>query len=288
MDGNTSPATGRSRWSVPGAPERRSRLALLEQGWTRRSRSRAARPTRRRPRRPRRASARDADARLRRGTRRGARDRRDARPRDRRPRRARSRPSLEPGALVMHLAGSLGLDVFDVAARAAHRRARRRAAPAAVVPVGDDRASSGCAARGPRSPAIRRSRSSRARSGCGRSSSPTPSAAQYHAAAVVASNHLVALLGQVERLAAACGVPFEAFAPLVRVVGAERVRRRPGPGAHRPRRPRRPRDRRAAPARRSIPASATPTARWRGRSPASPAGATTRSTACSTTSATRP
>jgi predicted short-subunit dehydrogenase-like oxidoreductase (DUF2520 family) len=32
----------------------------------------------------------------------------------------------------------------------------------------------------------------------------------------VASNHLVALLGQVERLAAASGVPFEAFAPLVR------------------------------------------------------------------------
>jgi predicted short-subunit dehydrogenase-like oxidoreductase (DUF2520 family) len=32
---------------------------------------------------------------------------------------------------------------------------------------------------------------------------------------VVASNHLVALLGQVERLASACGVPFDAFAPLV-------------------------------------------------------------------------
>lgn len=38
----------------------------------------------------------------------------------------------------------------------------------------------------------------------------------YHATAVVASNHLVALLGQVERLAAAAGVPFEAFLPLVR------------------------------------------------------------------------
>ena len=37
---------------------------------------------------------------------------------------------------------------------------------------------------------------------------------RYHAAAVVASNHLVALLGQVERLAASCDVPFEAFAPL--------------------------------------------------------------------------
>jgi predicted short-subunit dehydrogenase-like oxidoreductase (DUF2520 family) len=38
----------------------------------------------------------------------------------------------------------------------------------------------------------------------------------YHAAACVASNHLVALLGQVERLATNAGVPFEAFLPLVR------------------------------------------------------------------------
>ena len=39
---------------------------------------------------------------------------------------------------------------------------------------------------------------------------------RYHAAACVASNHLIALLGQVERLAADAGVPFEAFLPLVR------------------------------------------------------------------------
>jgi predicted short-subunit dehydrogenase-like oxidoreductase (DUF2520 family) len=38
----------------------------------------------------------------------------------------------------------------------------------------------------------------------------------YHAAACVASNHLVALLGQVARVAADAGVPLEAFAPLVR------------------------------------------------------------------------
>jgi predicted short-subunit dehydrogenase-like oxidoreductase (DUF2520 family) len=45
----------------------------------------------------------------------------------------------------------------------------------------------------------------------------TPGArAGYHAAACVASNHLVALLGQVERLAREAGVPFEAFLPLVR------------------------------------------------------------------------
>jgi predicted short-subunit dehydrogenase-like oxidoreductase (DUF2520 family) len=40
--------------------------------------------------------------------------------------------------------------------------------------------------------------------------------ARYHAAASVASNHLVALLGQVERLAADAGVPFAAFLPLIR------------------------------------------------------------------------
>jgi predicted short-subunit dehydrogenase-like oxidoreductase (DUF2520 family) len=39
---------------------------------------------------------------------------------------------------------------------------------------------------------------------------------RYHAAACVASNHLVALLGQVQRLADHTGVPFEAFLPLVR------------------------------------------------------------------------
>jgi predicted short-subunit dehydrogenase-like oxidoreductase (DUF2520 family) len=40
--------------------------------------------------------------------------------------------------------------------------------------------------------------------------------AVYHAAACVASNHTVALLAQVERLAGAAGVPFEAFFDIVR------------------------------------------------------------------------
>ena len=38
----------------------------------------------------------------------------------------------------------------------------------------------------------------------------------YHAAAVVASNHLVALLGQAERIASGAGVPFAAYMDLVR------------------------------------------------------------------------
>lgn len=40
--------------------------------------------------------------------------------------------------------------------------------------------------------------------------------AAYHAAAAIASNHLVALLGQVERVAAAAGVPLAAYLDLVR------------------------------------------------------------------------
>ena len=40
--------------------------------------------------------------------------------------------------------------------------------------------------------------------------------AAYHAAAVVASNHLVALLGQAERIGAVAGVPLAAFLDLVR------------------------------------------------------------------------
>lgn len=40
--------------------------------------------------------------------------------------------------------------------------------------------------------------------------------AAYHAAACIASNHLVALLGQVERVAGTVGVPLEAYFDLVR------------------------------------------------------------------------
>jgi predicted short-subunit dehydrogenase-like oxidoreductase (DUF2520 family) len=52
--------------------------------------------------------------------------------------------------------------------------------------------------------------------------------AAYHAAAVVASNHVVALLGQVTRLAESAGIPVEAFWPLVHTT-VENVESR---GAH--------------------------------------------------------
>jgi predicted short-subunit dehydrogenase-like oxidoreductase (DUF2520 family) len=124
-------------------------------------------------------------------------------------------PSLEAGALVVQLAGSLGVDAVasmlevrpDVRVGAMHPLQtfpsasigveRLRGAWAAVV--GDPQTTELAIALGMRPFELRDS-----------------DRAQYHAAAVVASNHLVALLGQVERLAAGCGVPFEAFAPLVR------------------------------------------------------------------------
>ncbi|HEV2361563.1 MAG TPA: Rossmann-like and DUF2520 domain-containing protein [Acidimicrobiales bacterium] len=45
---------------------------------------------------------------------------------------------------------------------------------------------------------------------------PEESRAAYHAAACIAANHLVALLGQVERVAASAGLPLAAFLPLAR------------------------------------------------------------------------
>ncbi|MGH8987931.1 MAG: DUF2520 domain-containing protein, partial [Acidimicrobiales bacterium] len=45
---------------------------------------------------------------------------------------------------------------------------------------------------------------------------PDGERARYHAAACVAANHVVALLGQVERIAGAAGLPLEAFLPLAR------------------------------------------------------------------------
>jgi len=124
-------------------------------------------------------------------------------------------PSLEPDALVLHLAGSKGLDAFakllesrhDVRVGALHPLQsfpsatmgieRMRGAWAAVA--GDPQTTELAVALGMRPFEL-----------------PDSERPRYHATAVVASNHFVALLGQVERLAMTCGVPFEAFAPLVR------------------------------------------------------------------------
>jgi predicted short-subunit dehydrogenase-like oxidoreductase (DUF2520 family) len=123
-------------------------------------------------------------------------------------------PAIEPGALVVHLAGSRGIDVF---AGLLERRTGVRVGalhplqsfPSATVGLERLEGAWAAVAGDPAVADLARALGMRpfelADSDRGR----------YHAAAVVASNHLVALLGQVERLAATCAVPFEAFGPLV-------------------------------------------------------------------------
>jgi predicted short-subunit dehydrogenase-like oxidoreductase (DUF2520 family) len=130
--------------------------------------------------------------------------------------------SREDTTVVAHLAGSRGLDVLEPHARRAALHplmtlpdadsgaARLRGAWFAVA--GDPLVDEVVSALDGRSFTVADDRR-----------------AVYHAAACVAANHLVALLGQVERLAAAADVPFEAFFDLVRaaVDNTERI----GPAA---------------------------------------------------------
>ena len=122
-------------------------------------------------------------------------------------------PSLERGALVLHLAGSLGLAVFDplkerrpdVRVGALHPL---QSMPSATI--GLDRLPGSWAAIAGDPEIVDLADALDLHT----FEVPDEQRARYHATAVVASNHLVALLGQVERLAAAAGVPFEAFEPL--------------------------------------------------------------------------
>jgi predicted short-subunit dehydrogenase-like oxidoreductase (DUF2520 family) len=123
-------------------------------------------------------------------------------------------PSIEPGALVIHLAGSRGLDVFD--ALVARRTGVRFGAlhplqsfPSATAGLERLDGAWAAVAGDPEVGDIARSL------GMHPFELADADRTRYHTAAVVASNHLVALLGQVQRLAQSCNVPFEAFAPLV-------------------------------------------------------------------------
>jgi predicted short-subunit dehydrogenase-like oxidoreductase (DUF2520 family) len=124
-------------------------------------------------------------------------------------------PGLEPGALVVHLSGACTLDELtklelarpDVRTGALHPL---QSLPSAAVGV-DRLPGSWCAVDGPdeveRIAVSLGMRPFRVAPG---------QRAAYHAAACIASNHLVALLAQVERVAAEAGVPPEALLPLVR------------------------------------------------------------------------
>jgi predicted short-subunit dehydrogenase-like oxidoreductase (DUF2520 family) len=109
---------------------------------------------------------------------------------------------------VLHLAGSLGLDVL-----APHPR-RAALHPLVALPdpgTGARRLRSGVTFAVAGDPIALAMAS--ALGGTGICVSDDERAA-YHAAACVAANHVVALLGQVERIAAVAGLPLEAFLPL--------------------------------------------------------------------------
>jgi predicted short-subunit dehydrogenase-like oxidoreductase (DUF2520 family) len=124
-------------------------------------------------------------------------------------------PSLDPGTLVLHLSGARALDALEPVARlrpdcrigALHPLQTLPSAEAGLARL----PGSWAAVTGP--PAV-----SELAEELGLHPFRVDDAdrALYHAAATVASNHLVALLGQVERLTRTAGIPFDAFVPLVR------------------------------------------------------------------------
>ena len=190
-------------------------------------------------------------------------------------------PSLERDALVVHLAGSLGTDVFDslLAMRPDVRvGALHPLQSLPSVTIGLDRLPGSWAAIAGDPQVQELADALELRT----FALADDQRARYHATAVVASNHLVALLGQVERLAAAAGVPFDAFAPLAEAslvnafgLGARALT---GPVARRSPRPS------STTSVSSHRRNAERTGRWRARRLASRATATTRSTACWPTS----
>jgi predicted short-subunit dehydrogenase-like oxidoreductase (DUF2520 family) len=111
---------------------------------------------------------------------------------------------------VVHLSGSLGLDALVPHSL---RATLHPLVPLPNAAVGTTRLSSGVTFAVSGEPVAR----AMARSLGGRVVEVAEAdRAAYHAAACIAANHVVALLGQVERVAAAAGLDLEAFLPLTR------------------------------------------------------------------------
>jgi predicted short-subunit dehydrogenase-like oxidoreductase (DUF2520 family) len=115
-----------------------------------------------------------------------------------------------PTTVVVHLSGSLGLDVLAPHPR---RAALHPLIPLPNAEVGARRLTGGVTFAVAGDPVARRM----AESLGGRAVVVADAdRATYHAAACIAANHVVALLGQVERVAAAAGLPLDAFLDLTR------------------------------------------------------------------------
>lgn len=114
-----------------------------------------------------------------------------------------------PTTTVIHLSGSLGLDVLGDHLR---RGSLHPLMPLPNPVIGADRLASGITFAVAGDPVAGRV----AEALGGRVVEVEDgSRTTYHAAATIAANHLVALIGQVERVAATIGLPLEAFAGLL-------------------------------------------------------------------------
>lgn len=122
--------------------------------------------------------------------------------------------AVEPSdAAVAHVAGSLGCEVLEP-----HPR-RGSLHPLAALPdagIGSSRLLGGAAfAVAGSAEVVELLRGIVARLGGRAFEVPDEHRVAYHAAACIASNHLVGLMGQVERVAAGAGLPLDAFVDLV-------------------------------------------------------------------------
>ncbi len=123
---------------------------------------------------------------------------------------------------VVHLSGSLGLDVLSGHAR---RASLHPLVPLPTPAIGAERLRSGVTFAVAGDPAAR---AMAAALGGRVVEVADADRAAYHAAAAIAANHLVALMGQVERVAATAGLPLDAFAGLMRAATEDALALGPG------------------------------------------------------------
>ena len=133
---------------------------------------------------------------------------------------ARVRPV--PTTVVVHLSGSLGLDVLSGHPRVG---SLHPLVPLPTPTIGSERLRSGVTLTVAGDPVTRT-----VAEDLGGNVVEVADADRtaYHAAAVIAANHLVALMGQVERVGATAGLPLDAFAGLMRAASEDALALGPG------------------------------------------------------------